>query len=46
MLIFEYNVQSVNDTREPTKTGQQDVNEKVDIATTFQENSKRRKDKG
>lgn len=45
-LILEYNVKGVDDTREPTKTCQQDVDKKVNVASSLKENSQWREDDG
>lgn len=45
LLIFEDNVQGVDDTREPTKAGQQNVDGQVHVATSLKEDSERGQDK-
>ena len=45
-LELEYNVQSVDDTRNVTQDSQQDVDEEVGIAATLEEDTKRWEDDG
>lgn len=44
LLILEDNVEGVDDTREPTKAGQQNVDGQVHVATSLKEDSERRQD--
>jgi len=45
-LIFENDVQSVQDTRQVTQDGQQDVDEEIGTAAALQEDTQRREDDG
>jgi len=45
-LVLEDDVQSVDETGNETKNGQRDVDEQIDTAATFEEDSKRGKDDG
>jgi len=45
-LKFEYNVQSVDDSRNVTKDGQQDVDEEISIAAALEEDTQRRQNDG
>lgn len=40
--ILENNVESVNNTREPTQTSQQNVDEQVRVAASLEEDTQRR----
>lgn len=46
MLEFKYNIQGVNDTRNVTQDGQQDVDEEVRIASALKENTERGEENG
>lgn len=45
-LVLQNNVQSVDDTREVTKDGQQDVDEEVSAAATLEEDTDGRENDG
>ena len=45
-LELEYDVQSVNDTRNVTEDGQQDVDEEVGVASALKEDTQRWEDDG
>jgi len=45
-LVLEDDVQSVDDSGNVTKDGQQDVDEEICAATTLKEDTKRRKEDG
>lgn len=45
-LMFEYNVDGVDDTRDPTQDRQTDVDEEISTASSLKEDSKRRKNEG
>lgn len=43
-LVLEYDVQSVNDTRDPTQDGQTDIDEEISTASPLKENTQGRED--
>lgn len=43
-LVFENNVQSMNDTRDPTQDGQTDVDEQISSTSSLEEDTEGRED--